>query len=1054
MKKTVSVLIALILMLTQGMICFAAPNLKGDIDADGIVSAADARLALRQAVGLEQLTPREIAAADMTGSGKITAEDARTILRIAVNLTSYEAEEEEAVEAMLASMTTQEKVEQMIMPQVRYFNGEPVEKLNDALRSMLQRHAFAGVIFFAQNTANAEQTLRLADAIQTANKADGRTQLLISVDQEGGKITRLATGTQTPGNMALGAIGDAAAAREAAGVIGEELSAIGINVDFAPVMDVNNNPSNPVIGVRSFSDDPDLAAELGAAYISGLQDHGVISALKHFPGHGDTGTDSHTGLPRIDKTYDELRQNELLPFASGIGEGTDMIMTAHIQFPAIEKQTYVSKKTGEEIELPATLSKTMVTDILRGDMGYNGVVITDAMNMDAIADHFAPLDAAAFAINAGVDILLMPANPDSEAGIASLDAYIDGVTALVNNGTISIATVNAAVRRILRMKYENGLFTEYENDTLEEDVVRAKATVGSNAHHEAEWRLAKKAITMVKNDGDVLPVQADGQKIVFLAAYSNEVLSMQYGVERLKDEGKFPATAKLLFDCYADTPIDTVLSEIEDADYVIAISELYRASALNPENSNGETYKNLDRIIETVHKNDGNFVLISANLPYDTARFQSADAILLCWSDKGMSEDPRVKGGDVTQYGPNIPAAVYLALSDEEGPEGTLPVNIPKLTADYTYSSEILYPFGYGLHYDNAEKAFPVSIREINKHGNLILETSFAEMNAAGFAVGDIITVTAGNAAYDLPVGTSYTDVDNGEMVCRFDLEDNEIALAINMGSFAAKTGVAEKITIDEAPGYRWDVHVPELRLTLKEKAGYLDEYNARNLTRTDNRADYESLTDEDFANFRAVSVSGLRANTLYRSSTPIDPSIGRNTYAMAAMEKAGIRAVVNLTDSAEKMTAYEAYPGSFYSKCAIATPEMSYDFTTAEFAEKVKESVLFIAENEGPYLIHCKEGKDRTGILCAILECFAGATAEEVKQDYMTTYVNFYGITPADAAYDIILHDNLVKTLCGLFGIDALESANLQEKAAAYLTGAGLSEAQLNALSAKLISE
>ena len=697
MKKTISLILICLLLLLQTPAVFAANPLKGDIDGDGEVTAFDARLALRCAVGLENLTPRQLSAAGVSGARKITAADARTILRMAVKLTDYTAEAAEAVETKLASMSLSEKIEQMLMPDVRYYNGDGVETLNGAMADLLRRHAFAGVILFAQNTQTAAQTLRLTHALQQANAREGRTQLLVSVDQEGGKITRLATGTQTPGNMALGAIGDPAAATEASNIIGEELAAIGINVDFAPVMDVNNEPANPVIGVRSFSDDPDLAAKMGAAYISGLQDQNVISALKHFPGHGDTGTDSHTGLPMIAKTYDELKKNELIPFAAGIAEGAEMIMTAHIQYPEIEKTTYVSRRTGEKIAIPATLSEKMITEILRGDMGYNGVVITDAMNMDAIALHFDPLDAAVLAINAGVDILLMPFSTHTDEEIAAAETYIARLTALAEQGKVSRQKIDAAVRRILTLKYNKGLFNEYAGISEAAAVAAAEKTVGSAAHHEAEWQLAKRAVTMVKNDNNTLPIRAENKKIVLLAAYSNEVLSMRYGVERLRDEGKLPAGTSVVCDCYTSASLETVLDEIEDADYVIAISELYRMSALDPRTDAGKDCAKLDEIIRAVHRNNARFVLVSANLPYDVARFQSADAILICWSDKGMSEDPRVQGGDVTQYGPNIPAAVYLALSPDERPQGKLPVSIPQLTADYTYSDQILYPIGFGI---------------------------------------------------------------------------------------------------------------------------------------------------------------------------------------------------------------------------------------------------------------------------------------------------------------------------------------------------------------------
>ena len=351
-------------------------------------------------------------------------------------------------------------------------------------------------------------------------------------------------------------------------------------------------------------------------------------------------------------------------------------------------------------------------------------------------------------------------------------------------------------------------------------------------------------------------------------------------------------------------------------------------------------------------------------------------------------------------------------------------------------------------------KTMTIKIKDIRKHGNLILDTTFEEMKAGGIEVGDIITVYIDDRGYDLPVGTSYTDVDGGEMFCRFDLEDNEVGLAANYGSFAEMTGAAEKQTIEEEPGYKWVPKVDEVKISLKEKKGFLDEYKVRNLTRTDAREDYPNLTDEEFANFRAVSVKGVKDNILYRSSTPIEPAIGRNEYAMAAMEKAGIHTVINLDDSVDTMKNYSTYPGSFYSKCAVINPEMNYDFAGKEFGEKVRQSVLFITENDGPYLIHCKEGKDRTGILCAILEYFAGAAVDDVNRDYMTTYYNYYNVQPEDAAYSIILNNNYVKTLSNLFEVDDLEEADLQEEAEQYLRAIGLTSEQLTALGQKLKSE
>lgn len=387
----------------------------------------------------------------------------------------------------------------------------------------------------------------------------------------------------------------------------------------------------------------------------------------------------------------------------------------------------------------------------------------------------------------------------------------------------------------------------------------------------------------------------------------------------------------------------------------------------------------------------------------------------------------------------------YLLAYDKEGPagEGYRTPEIIEGIREYLTGS---------ANPDTDAGQMTVKIKSINKFGTIVLDTSFDGMNAAGIEVGDIITARVGDREYDIPVGTSYTDVKNGEMVCRFDLDDDLVVLAINYGSFADTTGAAVKEIIAEDPGYRWEQKVSEVKISLKEKEGYLEQYKARNLTRTDAREDYPDLTDSEFANFRAISVNGMKENTLYRSSTPVEPALGRNEYSMAAMEAAGIRTVINLDDSAEVMQAYSTYPGSYYSSCAIINPEMSYDFLNKEFGEKVRDSILFIIENDGPYLIHCKEGKDRTGMLCGILECFAGASADEVMNDYMVTYSNFYGVLPGSETYDIILNDNIVRVLSLLYEINNFEEADLKKEAEDYLRSVGLTDEQLDALAAKLI--
>ena len=599
--------------------------------------------------------------------------------------------------ALLRSMTTEEKVSQMIMPSFRWWSGadgklQNLAEINDDVAAILERHGFAGVVLFSQNAAENEATAELIDAMQTAN-ARHRTQLLVAVDQEGGGVTRLGQGTAFPGNMALGAANDLTATAAAARIIGEELGALGFNFNFAPVVDVNSNPANPVIGTRSFSDDAQIAAKQGAAFMSALMETGVISTLKHFPGHGDTNTNSHTGLPRIDKTYDELKANELVPFAACIDAGAEAIMTAHIEYPAIEKETYVSKDSGEAITLPATLSKTILTDILRGDMGFDGVILTDAMEMDAIAKNFDPMDAARLAICAGVDILLMPVDPgrmtDAE-GIAQLDRYIADLTALVDSGAIPMERVDESVARILALKEKHGLLDAYEGAKPD-----ALATVGSAEHHAKEWEIAARAVTLVKNDGDLLPLTAKNRKVAVLTAYDNEVMSMEYAVGRLRDEKKLPGGTEVTVTSIRNKTLEECLPLIEGMDHVILVSEVGGLAAMNP-NTNAYSAL-LDALIEQVHRSGGTVAVLSAALPYDAARYTKADAFVIAWNARGMSEDPRVADGAVKRYGASMPAALYQMLSPDAVFTGRLPVNLPAMDADYQYTDAVLYPRGFGL---------------------------------------------------------------------------------------------------------------------------------------------------------------------------------------------------------------------------------------------------------------------------------------------------------------------------------------------------------------------
>lgn len=371
------------------------------------------------------------------------------------------------VEKLLEDMPLKQKVTQMIMPDFRKWqeagqeSPQDLTKVNAEVADAIDKYDFGGVILFAENVKETKQTLALTQDMQKAaieNKANnGKIPLLLAIDQEGGIVYRLGSGTALPGNMAIGATNDPKLAKEAGQIIGRELSALGLNVDFAPVLDTNNNPQNPVIGLRSFSSDPNRVAYLGIPMMKGIQDYNVAVAAKHFPGHGDTAVDSHTGLPLVDKSLAELEKLELLPFKKAMDAGVDLLMTAHIQYPQIEKDQVVSKETGEKIYVPATLSDDILTGLVRKKYGYKGVIVSDAMGMDAIAKNFGEVEAVKMAIKAGVDLVLMPTTLRSKTDLSKIDTIVDEVVRAVQTGDISEERLNESVRRILTLKEKRGV---------------------------------------------------------------------------------------------------------------------------------------------------------------------------------------------------------------------------------------------------------------------------------------------------------------------------------------------------------------------------------------------------------------------------------------------------------------------------------------------------------------------------------------------------------------------------------------------------------------------
>ena len=338
----------------------------------------------------------------------------------------------------------------------------------------------------------------------------------------------------------------------------------------------------------------------------------------------------------------------------------------------------------------------------------------------------------------------------------------------------------------------------------------------------------------------------------------------------------------------------------------------------------------------------------------------------------------------------------------------------------------------------------------ISKYGNIVLKVTAKSLMDQGYDYGDVLTVTIVGQDLEMPLCSDYSDVDNGALVCRAvndgSDDDNKVILAINMGDLATTLGVAEKVATDDELGFTWkpNVDLPiEITIAMKEKGGYSNDLLLHQLVRTNNREDYANLTDEEYANFRNVKTTGMGAYALFRTSSPIDPELNRNREADEALNNAGVRTVMNLSDNEEKMKSYDGYANSYYSQRQIIPLNLALDFFSDEFSAGLAKGMEFFASHEGPYLVHCMEGKDRAGIASAVLECLMGATAEEVAADYMVTYYNYYGIEPGTDKYDTIRKGNIDKNLARLFGVDDIYQSGLDLAASAekYLRSIGLGD-------------
>lgn len=567
-----------------------------------------------------------------------------------------------ALKRLIARMSLEEKVGQLFVMRVYGHSATAPDQadidanlaeigVRDAAELISTYHV-GGIIYFAwaHNTRDPHQIADLSNGIQRAGLA-GPTPLplIVSTDQEHGIVCRVGEpATLLPGAMALGAGGSRSDARTAGRIAGAELAALGIRQNYAPDADVNVNPANPVIGVRSFGSDPESVAGLVAAQVKGYQSSGVAATAKHFPGHGDTSTDSHTGLPVIHHTREQWSELDAPPFRAAVAAGIDSIMTAHIVVPALDPA-----------EDPATLSHPILTGILREQLGYDGVVVTDSLGMEGVRTKYGDDRVPVLALLAGVDQLLNP--PD-------LKVAWNAVLNAVKSGELSEARIEESILRILRLKAKLGLFRDPY--VTHRGVDR---TVGIAAHLAAADRIAERTTTLLANTGSLLPLSRRSHRNLLVVGADPASPSGTTGPPTSTLAGAFEelgytATALSTGTAPSQAKIAEAVAAAQGKDAVVVGT--YNVSATSTQRT----------LVSALVATGVPVITLAIRNPYDIAQLAgtgyAAALAAYSWTDVELRAAARVIAGRAE-------------------PEGRLPVPVQRADAP----AQALYPVGYGLSY-------------------------------------------------------------------------------------------------------------------------------------------------------------------------------------------------------------------------------------------------------------------------------------------------------------------------------------------------------------------
>jgi beta-N-acetylhexosaminidase len=546
------------------------------------------------------------------------------------------------VERTLRSMTLDEKIGQMLCPAVGNAGFRSIDStdIENVRRTIADDHVGCYHTFGGDPAAIA----LLINEMQHESKVP----LLITADMEGGPGYVLFGATRMPLAMSIGATGDVTLAYQAAKITAQEGRAVGVNVNFYPVADVQNNPQNPIINIRSFGEDPARVSDFVRAYIRGSQENGEIATAKHFPGHGDVATDSHLEMPVLNVSAQRLEKVELPPFEAAVDAGVDAVMSAHIWLPQIEQEKGV----------PSTLSKNVITGVLRDELHFGGLVFTDAMTMRGVSANFTPDDATLRAVEAGDDIILHP--PD-------VAASFNAIKSAVQSGRVSIKRIDDSVRRILTAKAKLHL-QEPKNRFV--DVNQLMNVVGSKAHRDFAQQVEDRAITLVRDERHVLPLRPSPDlRVVQINVLDSRVGWREGAVGRLAAAEllkRFPRAVTVQVDDQSTPAELDLVRKLGQTGDAVVVNGFVRVAAYKGSIDLTAAEVALLRDLAALKKP---FVFTVFGSPYVLTHVPDLPSYIVTYDTSPLAE-----------------ASMIKAITGENDFTGKLPISLPGL-----------YPIGHGL---------------------------------------------------------------------------------------------------------------------------------------------------------------------------------------------------------------------------------------------------------------------------------------------------------------------------------------------------------------------